>query len=195
MTSVSYKQISELKDNLEFAFENGFLKASQCLGQLVNDNIFFNNFQNEYCDLDDTNLDNEVYLQHNKIAKHLVTTEIFGEVTGKSYLFLSDDEFRLLTTNIPDSKDPTVNYKEEFLKELDNIISAAVITELANKLQKKMYGNVPMLVGKVASKVGDRIYDDFADHTNKVYVNSVSFLFENNPAISPLFIWVMSSQE
>lgn len=195
MTMISRNGMTAEKSKLEFAFEQGFVSASSSLEHLVKDKILYNNFQNECCDLDESTLDNDAYHRHNQSTKLLVTTEIFGEVTGKSYLFLSDHEFNQLTTNIPESSDPSVNYKEEFLKELDNIISAAVITELANKLQKRMYGNVPMLVGRVNSKVEDTIYDDFIDQSSRVYVNAILFSFKNSPDIAPLFIWVMNENE
>jgi len=190
-TNAIFNESTTTNGQIAIAFDKGFSNASTSLGQFINDKIQYDIVQRGSYDIEANGIPTEGYERHNKSAKHLITTEIVGEVTGKSYLFLSEEEFSQLTVNIPEGTSGT-DFKEEFLKELDNIISAAVITELANNLQKKMYGNVPVFVGKVNSKIEDAIYDDFSDGDNKLFINSISFTFKSNPAITPLFIWVMN---
>lgn len=173
------------------AFDKGFSNASASLKELVKDEVRYEVVQRGHYNLEDEEIGSEEYRRHDKAIKHLITTEIVGEMTGKSYLFLSDEEFNQITASIPHGSSD-VDFKEEFLKELDNIISAAVITELSNNLQKRMYGNVPVFVGKVNSKIEDAISDDFNDGNGALYINSISFSFKNNPTITPLFIWVMN---
>jgi len=187
----TYNESAAANKQIALAFDKGFLNASTSLEQLTHDEIQYDIIQRGYVDIDADGVPNEGYERHNKSAKHLITTDIMGEVTGKSYLFLSEEEFNQLTANIPGGASG-MSFKEEFLKELDNIISAAVITALANNLQKKMYGSVPVFVGKVNSKIEDAIYDDFNDGDNKLFINSISFSFKSNPTITPLFIWVVN---
>lgn len=175
------------------AFEAGFSNASKSLGQLTRSKTFYNNFHNGYCALSAT-LDNIVYQRHNDREKFLFTTDIVGDVKGKSYLFLTDEEYEVLTENISNSN-PMIDFKQEFLKELNNILSAAVITGLSNELKKKMHGDVPVLVGKVNSKLEDTLYDDFNRQTAQVYLNSIFFSFENHPDIHPLFVWAITDHE
>ena len=127
-------------------------------------------------------------------SDYLVTTEIFGDVTGKSYLFLTEDEFQILTAIIPQSPDPKVDFKKEFLKEVDNILSASVITRLANELRVKMYGDVPRLIESSGGTPSTLLTADFSKITPEVYVNAILFSFATQPAISLLFIWALDSR-
>jgi hypothetical protein len=104
-------------------------------------------------------------------------------------------EFEKLTAHIPVGKVPGVNFKEEFAKELDNILSASVITRLSNDLRVKVYGDIPILVGQTTATIEDIIREDFADHTSKVYINSIYFSFaKEDSLLSPHFVWVMNGE-
>jgi chemotaxis protein CheY-P-specific phosphatase CheC len=171
------------------AFESGFLNASRAFSQLANNQVVYNNFHCGYHDLNSSGL-NEDYQHYNKTPRYLITTEIFGDIPGKSYLYLSQTDFDHLTHSIPDINQGTANLRDEFVKELDNILSAAVITKLSNELKCRMFGNVPVLVGKVTSRLEDVIYDDFSEQTEEVYINSINFSFETQSAVDLLFVWV-----
>lgn len=178
--------------HLKVAFESGYTNAALSLSKMAKDKIFYNNFH-----LGFHKLDSDFLKQHGLYNRNgsnvLLTTEIFGDITGKSYLFLSDKEFEVLTAGVPESKDPKVNFKEEFSKEVDNILSASVITRLSNELKVKMYGDIPILVGKVSGEIEDIINDDFKDQGEEIYINSISFSFETQPVISPIFVWVVNT--
>jgi chemotaxis protein CheY-P-specific phosphatase CheC len=178
--------------DLKAAFESGYSNAASSFSKLAQDKIHFNNFHFGF-----HTLGSKFSAEHETFGRngghHLITTEIFGDVTGKSYLFLSEKEFDLLTAKIPVCKDPKVNLKEEFAKEVDNILSASVITRLSNKLNLKMYGDIPVWAGMVNEKIEDIIHADFSTENEEVYINSISFSFENKPVINPVFIWVMNS--
>ncbi len=171
---------------LEKAFDSGFSNATQSFSLLAKSKVSYNNFHHGYHDFNKPSL-GENYQRYNSTSRILITTEVFGDVTGKSYLYLSEKDYELLTRSIPDR---VSNLKEEFAKEVDNILSAAVITKLSNQLNKKMFGDVPVLVGKITSRLEDTIYDDFAEQASGVYVNSIFFSFESHSDVTPLFVWV-----
>ncbi len=123
----------------------------------------------------------------------LITTENFGDVFGKSYLLLTQNDFGTLIENIGMSKDPKVDFRMEFMKEVDNIISAAVITKLSNHLKIKMYGDIPIWVGPESKKIDEPIKTDFQDKATEIYLNTISFTFEKNPSVKPLFVWAIDS--
>jgi chemotaxis protein CheY-P-specific phosphatase CheC len=174
---------------LKSAFQDGFSNASHSLGLMTGEKINYNNLRHAAYQLEEPYLVNEA--NGNPHQSHiLLTTDLFGDIAGKSYLFLSEQEFQSVTQSIPDSGLSAANLKEEFVKELDNILSAAVITKLSDRLHRKMYGDVPVLIGKVNSKVEDVIYDDFIEQTSEVYIYAAIFSFENNPQLKPLFVWV-----
>ncbi len=177
-----------LADNLRAAFESGYSNASTSLSKLTKDKIQFNNFHCNFHRLDSDFFSKQVSLSRNG-GNHLITTEIFGDITGKSYLFLSDKEFEVLTSGVVHS-----DLKEEFIKEMDNILSASVITHLSNNLKLKMYGDIPLFVGKVMGKVEDIIFDDFNEQVEEVYINAIFFSFEDQPVVTPFFVWVVDSQ-
>lgn len=183
---------SIFEDYLKNAFESGYSNAASSFSKMSREKIYFNNFQFGFHKLDSKFSSERPLLRRNG-ENILITTDIFGDVTGKSYLFLNDKEFELLTNAIPQSRDPKINLKEEFAKEVDNILSASVITKLANELKVKMYGDIPILVGKVRGNIEDIIFEDFSDATDEIYINSIFFSFENQPVINPYFIWVVNS--
>ncbi len=177
-----------LTENLKAAFKSGYSNAVTSLSKLTNDKIQFNNFHDNFHRLDSDFFNKQASFSRNG-DNHLITTEIFGDITGKSYLFLSDTEFEMLTSGVLNS-----DLKEEYIKEMDNILSASVITHLANNLKLKMYGDIPFFVGKVKGKVEDIIFDDFNEQIDEVYINAISFSFEARPDVTPFFVWVVDSQ-
>ena len=183
------EKIVKVEEFLKGAFKEGYANAAQALSILIKDNINFEDCHIGSIILDSGDLSWNPY--PGKGTNVLLTTEIFGDLTGKSYLFISEEEYEVLTGSIPCSKDPGVNLKEEFIKELDNILTASVTTKLANALCQKMYGDVPVLVGKIRSKVENIIYDDFIEQTEKVYINAICFHLENHPTIHPFFVWAI----
>ncbi|MFZ5999514.1 MAG: hypothetical protein ACOYW3_03330 [Bacteroidota bacterium] len=179
-------------DKLMQGLAMGLAKAAQAFSQMVNAPGSTSDF---HCGNHDVNLlsFDAGYQRYSKIPRHLLTTEIFGDVTGKCYLYLSQHDYAFVTRNIPEARPGSVNLREEFIKELDNILSATVISQLSNLLNRKMYGDVPVLVGQVQSRLEDVIYDDFNDQSDEVYINTSYFTFDGVENVSPLFVWVFDS--
>lgn len=181
----------DIGTNLKNAFDSGYSNAATSFSILAKTNIFFTNLKSGFYKIDE-DFNTPDFLNRN--GSHvLLTTEIFGDITGKSYLLFSAEEFGLLTTEVPESRDPNLNLKEEFAKELDNILSASVITKLSNALNRKMYGDIPIMVGAVSARVVDIIFDDFSEQASEIYVNAGYFSIENHPSAKPLFVWVVDS--
>jgi chemotaxis protein CheY-P-specific phosphatase CheC len=177
-------------EKLDKAFNAGYANAASALARMTAQRIEFSQLYAGFHDVAEPQIDATIFLKHGCL---LITTEIFGDITGKSYLYLSDQEVDLLTVGIPVGKDPNINLKEEFLKELDNILSASVITKLSNELKVKMYGDIPLFQGKTLAKIEDTIERDFREQTETIYVNVISFSIEEHPDMKPEFIWVLDS--
>lgn len=177
-------------DRLDKSFNAGYTNAASALSRMTAQQIGFNQLHTGFHHVGDSKADDTIFLNHGSL---LITTEIFGDITGKSYLFLSEKEMDVLTAGIPVGKDASINLKEEFLKEVDNILSASVITKLSNELKQKMYGDIPLLQGKTLAKIEDTIEDDFSEQTESIYVNAISFSIEGHPELKPAFIWVLDS--
>src|SRR5687767_4794724 len=156
---------------LKNSFESGYMNASLSLSQMIKRKGAVTNFDMGSVKLGASFLESEEYKKFNG-SYLLLTTEIFGEVIGKNYLFLSSKDVEIFTSTMPSTSEAETELKEEFIKELDNILSAAVITKLSNALNKKMYGNVPQLIGKVNCHIDELINDDFSDDMEEAYINS-----------------------
>ena len=187
------KSRSNFEIMLTNAFESGYSNAANSLSQLMMSKTHFDVSDHGFHELG-SELFSDYDSANAKKEMRIVTTEIFGDIRGKSYLLLSDIDFHVLSAGIPEGKGRDVSFKAEFVKELDNILSASVITRLSNELKLKMYGDVPVLLENVTCKIGDMIYDDFAEESQKVYINSTFYYMDNYKQVSPFFVWVLDQR-
>lgn len=181
------------EEHLKSAFESGFSHAASSLEKMLDKAIALDSFHFGNQKLDFSHFSAQESEMLTKQGK-LITTELFGEVIGKSYLLLSEDEVEQFMHLIAQGKFPNMDIKEEFIKELDNILSASVITMLSNRLQLKMYGDIPRVVKEAKGAFHELVTKDFAQQTNEVYISSISFTLVNYPNFRPTFIWVLDSQ-
>ncbi len=125
----------------------------------------------------------------------LLTTEMIGELNGKSYLIFTREECdSLLRACFP--KKEKVNYavlEEAFLKELDNILSASVITEFSDFLQVEVYGDVPAFYRQEAGEIESLIRQDFARKNDDIFLMAnAKFLFKDSVHLRPQFFWKLT---
>lgn len=125
---------------------------------------------------------------------HILVTQIIGDISGKSFLIFNRDEsvevFKTLSHSV---KSDTLN--EAFLLELDNIISASVISELSDSLDLEIYGDVPQLV-KINAKDLQLFMtkDEKKDDPVSVVFCNTTFQFDKHERVHPQFIWKLSSK-
>lgn len=171
------------------AFESGYINAALSFSKFVGADIGYVRTHHG------VHLVNEEITDLNGIDRYdadlLVATDVIGEVCGKSYLLLNTREFDQLSERVYGTEDALLDFKEEFIKELDNVLSASVITKLANALHLNMYGNIPVLVNPFSCNLRNMIYDDFSEEAESVYVNAIHFTFDKYPELKPCFIWVV----
>lgn len=139
------------------------------------------------------------HLSKNESAQknYLLTTNIRGEIGGKAYLLLNELEAeKLVATNLPESvkKNPTDKaiMTDAILLEIDNIITASVVTQFSNILQCKIYGDVPQLTILNSNEVGSFLSDKNSDNLNIIYFNSR--FITNHVDINPEFIWLLDDK-
>ena len=177
------------EDQIKVAFQSGYTNAATSFSMMANGKFSFHNFHYSLHKINGQIIP-ELGTANLHTPTRMVTTELFGEVSGKSYLFFSQHDFDLLTQGIKHQENSGINLKEEYIKELDNILSAAVITKLSNELKVKMYGDIPILT-KVSDTIDTIIHQDFNEQADEIYISSTSFSSANHAGISPLFIWVV----
>ena len=125
---------------------------------------------------------------------YLLTTEIRGELKGKAYLFFNEEEAeKVVSTNLPDSikNDPVQKaaMTEAFLLEIDNIITASVITQFSNMFQRKVYGDVPSLNILPGNEINSFLSSNHKKGMNLIYFNAQ--FITGSLEINPEFIWLM----
>ncbi|HSZ25325.1 MAG TPA: hypothetical protein VK766_06400 [Cytophagaceae bacterium] len=134
--------------------------------------------------------------KNNLQKSYLLTTNIKGDIGGKAYLVLSESEVeKVIEVNLSDSIKNNLVEKEKMtdaiLLELDNIITASVITQFANILQIKLYGDVPLLDVLEQNLLNPFLQENNKDDFKVIYFNS-RFITENLD-INPEFIWLMDN--
>ena len=135
--------------------------------------------------------------KHGTEKSYLLTTAIRGDIGGKSYLVFNESEVeKLVDANLPDSikSNPVekASMTDAILLEIDNIITASVITQFANILQCKLYGDVPHLDILDQKDLNPFLNKNNPELLNVMYISS-RFITKNLDT-SPEFIWLMDDQ-
>jgi len=129
---------------------------------------------------------------------HVIKTELMGELKGTSHLIFSETEVnKLYQSCLPpsvaadDSNESSI-MKLGFLTEIDNMVSAAVITEFSNHLGVEIYGNVPSLKVIKANEIAGYLDEESSELQQIIHFKAV---FEGKELdISPDFIWVFHNK-
>jgi len=127
---------------------------------------------------------------------HLLITEVVGELEGVCCLVFSEHEAKLLQqaalppeiTNSPAMFDAM---KDAILLEADNIITASVITQFANLLNRKMHGSVPQL-RVINNPEFEQLMQEHLSNQSHI-INFKTTFVSSQKSFSPMFIWFMNS--
>jgi hypothetical protein len=182
-----------LYESIKFAFDDGHTNAAASCSIFDNARA---HFQNSYVGMHSMNGSRLEAIDpaRREAPCVLVTTEVFGDWIGKSYLLLSHEEVSWLTRGVdPNGIDMVTLMRREFLKELDNIISAAVITKLSDDLNIKIYGDIPILEENYMGDIEALIKQDFKT-SGSVYVQAGFFGFDGEDTVKPFFLWIMDGR-
>jgi hypothetical protein len=135
----------------------------------------------------------ETVISPDLFSKEIVLySEIIGQLNGISYFKIDQKEADLLfRKNFPITEGtmPDKTLFDGFLLELDNIITASVVTEFANSLNVKAYGGVPHIV---YSNDHDKSEALGLNAQNSYWVNFSCRYKMKNIEFSPVFVWMMS---
>jgi chemotaxis protein CheY-P-specific phosphatase CheC len=125
---------------------------------------------------------------------YVLVTQIIGDVSGKSFLIFNEAESEEVfkAMNLKKSSDAM---NEAFLLEIDNIISASVIAELATALGLEVYGDVPELNRVPGQDLNAFIVAEAGDesHSSLIFCNA-TFQFDERDSIHPQFVWNLSNR-
>jgi chemotaxis protein CheY-P-specific phosphatase CheC len=173
--------------------KQGMEKAAQSLGFFLKNKVELLSVENDSCNLSHTiQVPNKL-----KQRGYLLSTYILGELKGACYLLFTQDEVDMLlksefSEEILQDEEMKNAMGEGLLLEMDNIISANVITEFANTLKVKIYGDVP----SISYIEQNEVFDVMAQAVNEeMFILNFRANFTNNEQnFNPEFIWLFDQQ-
>jgi chemotaxis protein CheY-P-specific phosphatase CheC len=126
---------------------------------------------------------------------YVLVTEVIGELQGICYLIFSEEEAeRIFKISLPES---ILNDSQKMeamapaiLLEIDNIVSAAVITQFSNLLKYKMYGGVPDLKIMAPGEFKSFMLSKSGD-TDLLLSFKAEFI-ASGQNFNPEFIWILN---
>ena len=128
---------------------------------------------------------------------HILMTKVKGEIEGGCFLLFSEEEVEnLLDTSLPAGTEVQPHNRkmmaDAFLIEIDNIISASVITQFANLLDRMLYGDVPNLHKMPENEVEDFI-TGFMNEQDSLLLFKTKFTADHID-MNPEFVWLMKTE-
>jgi chemotaxis protein CheY-P-specific phosphatase CheC len=165
----------------------GLNSAIKSMGQILNSPISLQILPEENLVFEPSNQDS-----------HIIKTVLKGEIIGTCYLILTEQEVNIInSTGLPKSVMLDISehgkaIRTGFITEIDNMISAAVVTELANSLNILLYGDVPSQM-----KLPNSVVNEYLESESEVYDTMIhfnAFMQCEKLQIRPLFIWMFQSQ-
>lgn len=125
----------------------------------------------------------------------IVQTKIIGQLSGVSYLMFTEQEIATICTLSRNAFGGGSEVPDELiLSEIDNILSAAVITELSNVLKLKIYGDVPQIIHLNGSAKEFMLSAEANYNGNIFIVSNANFRFDVHHRISPYFMWMFDKK-
>jgi chemotaxis protein CheY-P-specific phosphatase CheC len=188
MEKLSPQEIDVARDIIS----QGLVKAAESLSFFMNETISLQEFEDE----------NQFSIPHLEISKkgqsniQLLITKVIGDLKGVCCLIFSEEEANQLRSSalppeILESPEMMAEMSDGILLEVDNIISASVITQFSNILKVKIHGGVPALK-KVNSEELENFFHE--EINNELYLISFKTSFKSSHvSFAPEFIWLFDT--
>ena len=169
----------------------GLAKAADKLAFFTGEKMLLRSFDFGLYHLDDL----EQVSSKQGDSVHVLLTQIHGDLAGLCCLLFSEQDVdKLLELTLPASvlKDEAQRAEmgEAILLEVDNIITAAVVTQFANLLPYNLFGGVPYLHRMPHEAIPDFVKMQPDTQPFMLYFRT-SFLGESTE-IAPEFVWLLS---
>lgn len=183
------------KNEVEVAkniISKGLVKSAESLSFFMNETITLKEFgDEEFLNQPPLELGKK-----NESNIHFLTTKVIGELKGVCCLIFSEEEANHLRSaalppEILNSTEMMAEMSDGIMLEVDNIISASVITQFSNLLKVKIHGGVPDLKKITYDEMESIISDEIS---NELYLISFKTSFESSKAsFNPEFIWLFDN--
>lgn len=170
----------------------GLVKAAESLSFFMNETITLNELDQE----ESLSVNTIEIEKKNQSNIHLMITKVIGELNGVCCLIFSEEEAnQLRNTALPpevlNSPEMMAEMSDGIMLEVDNIISASVITQFSNMLKVKIYGGVPELRKVNSTELESYLQEEI---NNEMYLVSFKTKFKSSHvSFAPEFIWLFDN--
>jgi len=117
-------------------------------------------------------------------AQYLLLSLVKGDWTAQSFLILNQDNVEKMAEIAPGSES---SLKKALLLEVDNILTAAVVSEMVDLLELQAYGDVPQMIEGNKTLIYQTIAKSLEDFPLLFSLN-VDF-YTQTESFSGVFIW------
>lgn len=181
--------VIERQNFVKRIMDKGFLRAAEAFSRMINREVSGSHQITAFVMEQET----YVYPAAHDEEYFVLTTHLVGHLPGKSYLILTQEEGLEIYQSLFPKGPLNKEMQQALLLELDNIVSASVVSELANGLHIKLYGGVPKLECMSWHALQHFLTTDagFEDATSMI-VSNTTFVFGEQESIHPKFIWKLS---
>lgn len=175
-------------DILKELFNISLSKAADSLSFFIQNKIFISDLKMST----ETDENRKVELcEQIEEAEVVLETLLKGDYTGKSYLLFSEQDVKNFFS-VAHPLNPNAQledeFSKEFLLEVDNIITASVVTELSNILNITLYGDVPKLIENT-----DELKQSLSPELKDTRCLKVVATYHSDGlVIKPQFIWFVN---
>lgn len=167
----------------------GFENAANSFGKILNRNIKVSTSQSVVIRNDSA----FSYISEEQDDVYVLVTNLMGDFSGRSYLIFSREEADEIAKSVLQESSGNEKLREAMLLEVDNILSASVISEMSNSLGASVYGDVPRLKRMRADEL--QVFISGTKESQETYsiIYFVTTFRFDNERIHPQFIWKLSS--
>lgn len=180
-----------MQENAGSVFEKGISSARASFEQVLKSPMAIREMNFEKCEYNIKNVDKSENF-------YAISSELIGDFIGESILVLSEQEVsqmiqKCLREEFWDTSSAgNQQMQDEFLKEVDNIASSAVVTDIANALEVLLISGTPKLHKLTAAELNTHIRYQASTYNSILHFKAI-FQCEDM-SISPNFIWMFNEQ-
>jgi len=168
----------------------GLVKAAESLSFFMNDTVTLK-------EIDDQGDDFPLSLNKKEDQNiHLLVTKVIGEIKGICWLIFSEEEAdhlrsAALPAEILNSPEMMAEMSDGIMLEVDNIISASVITQFSNLLKIKIHGSIPHLEKVTYSEMEALVKDQI--EKERFLINFKTSFESSKTNFNPEFVWLFDN--
>ncbi len=185
MKYLSDYELDITKELISIAFSH----ASDAFSKLAKERILVLGFQLNF--LKTSEIDTLLH-EFKEKELEILTTDIKGKLDCKSYLIVNENDTSTIVkvfTGNTNTVTADIEFRNAILLELDNILTAAVVTQFSNFFKSFIYGDVPKHNTVQLHQLSDFFNKDVSSFDLILNINAKFISYETNMA--PTFIWFM----